>query len=608
MKRVLSVLLVLCLLIGAVPVFASAAEASGTLATGLTWSFQNGTLTISGNGPMPDFEGSSHYEGVDAWGVPWNEQDLNFSAKSLVIEEGVTHIGNYAFTFMTLDPANIKIASSVTSIGNGSFAGCMFSDSLVLPNTIKSLGGSAFSHVVAPSITIPDGIKELPGSLFSNSFGLEKVYIPATITHVKYNTFFDEVRDVYFAGTKAQWNQIQTLDYDGNPSSDDFKKFIPGVVVHCSDGSITMPTLIGEGDTWGGDTYGAIHWSVYDDGTLEFIGTQELPDYGNGLCPDGPWSNIYPEWSGMENHGMSAPEYPVGVDYRPQIKRAIIGEGITSIGHETFAKCFSLESAVLPTSLKSIAVAAFASDYFAEDMVVKDIYYNGTKEQWEKIRIYNANYVGFEDRYEVPDPPTINELFKGVRIHFKNGGSDIPSTPSFTDVPANQYYAKPVAWAVAQGITNGKGGATTFKPGDNCTRAEIVTFLWRAMGKEQAGSEANFTDMPSIGDFRKAISWAVENGVTRGKGGSKTFMPNDTCTRAEAVTFIWRAMDKPEAAATNKFADMPSTADFQKAISWAVENGITTGKGRNEKGEPLFQPNGTCSRGEIVTFLYRIWN
>jgi len=172
-------------------------------------------------------------------------------------------------------------------------------------------------------------------------------------------------------------------------------------------------------------------------------------------------------------------------------------------------------------------------------------------------------------------------------------------------VPAGEYYTSSVTWAVARGITNGKGSVTTFKPADSCTRAEIVTMLWRAQGKPTAKKEASFPDMPTnVPDFVKAINWAVGEKVTLGKGvdkdGNIMFVPNGRCTRAEAVTFLWRAMGKPDAPATRRFTDMPSNSDFVKAINWAVDQGVTTGM-----TPTTFSPDRTCSRAEIATFLYR---
>ena len=146
-------------------------------------------------------------------------------------------------------------------------------------------------------------------------------------------------------------------------------------------------------------------------------------------------------------------------------------------------------------------------------------------------------------------------------------------------------------------ITAGTGGGK-FSPDKTCTRDQIVTFLYRSKNSPAVTITSQFTDMPKNQEFQKAISWAVENSITVGDGKGH-FLPAKGCTRAEAMTFIWRAAGKPEPQAVAGFTDMPSNSDFQKAISWASENGITSGVGGNRFGS-----NRTCTRGQIVTFLY----
>lgn len=176
---------------------------------------------------------------------------------------------------------------------------------------------------------------------------------------------------------------------------------------------------------------------------------------------------------------------------------------------------------------------------------------------------------------------------------------DIPENP-FTDVPAGVYYYDPILWAYSNGITTGTT-ATTFEPEQECTRGQIVTFLWRAAGSPEPISANNpFVDVTEAHYFYKAVLWAVEQGITTGTT-STTFSPEDACTRAQVVTFMYRAAGKPTVGSTdNPFTDVPANQYFYDAVLWAVENGITTGVSATE-----FAPNDTCTRGQIVTFLYR---
>ena len=173
------------------------------------------------------------------------------------------------------------------------------------------------------------------------------------------------------------------------------------------------------------------------------------------------------------------------------------------------------------------------------------------------------------------------------------------ATNPFTDVKKSDYYYDAVIWAVENGITSGTS-ATKFSPNATCTRGQVVTFLWRAAGQPEPSTKVNpFSDVKSSDYFYKAVLWAVEKGITSGTGNGK-FSPNAACTRAQVATFLWRAEGEPDASGTNPFSDVKSSDYFYKAVLWAVEEGITAGTSATK-----FSPNAACTRGQIVTFLYR---
>ena len=173
------------------------------------------------------------------------------------------------------------------------------------------------------------------------------------------------------------------------------------------------------------------------------------------------------------------------------------------------------------------------------------------------------------------------------------------TTSSFTDVPAGAYYADAVKWAVAEGITSGTS-PTTFSPNNGCTRAQMVTFLWRAAGCPEPESDYEpFRDVPKDAYYRKAVLWAAGEGITSGTSPT-TFSPNATVTRAQTVTFLWRWEGEPEADQRSGFRDVPTGQYYSEAVSWAVEAGITNGTGTT-----TFSPGQTCTRAQIVTFLWR---
>ena len=182
-------------------------------------------------------------------------------------------------------------------------------------------------------------------------------------------------------------------------------------------------------------------------------------------------------------------------------------------------------------------------------------------------------------------------------IFMKANGN--PQTGVFVDVATGSYYEDAVDWAVENGITKGTDD-THFSPDGICTRAQAVTFLWRAAGSPEPETRAMpFNDVPVGSYYYDAVLWAVENGITKGTSDT-TFSPNMTCTRAQIVAFLWRSEKSPAAGTANPFADVKSTAYYADAVLWAVKENITKGT-----TSTTFSPNADCTRAQIVTFLWR---
>ena len=173
--------------------------------------------------------------------------------------------------------------------------------------------------------------------------------------------------------------------------------------------------------------------------------------------------------------------------------------------------------------------------------------------------------------------------------------SDEQIVGNFTDVKADAWYAEAVKWAVEKGITTGTS-ETTFSPSDTCTRAQILTFLWRAVGSPKSGAANPFTDVKADDYYYDAAVWASEKGMATGS----LFEGNTPCTRASTVIYLWQNAGSPDTAVSGEFADVPADAAYAKAVSWAVRNGVTSGT-----SETTFSPDDTCTRGQIVTFLNR---
>ena len=169
----------------------------------------------------------------------------------------------------------------------------------------------------------------------------------------------------------------------------------------------------------------------------------------------------------------------------------------------------------------------------------------------------------------------------------------------FYDVPNDAFFYEAVKWAVKSGVTN-RLSDTMFGPYESCTRAQIVTFLWRAAGSPEPKTASSFSDVPASAYYAKAVEWAIENGITNGMTET-TFAPNATCTRGQSVTFLHRALKGTASGSTN-FTDVKSDTFYADAINWAVANNVTNGTSNT-----MFSPNADCTRAEIVTFLYRAY-
>lgn len=217
------------------------------------------------------------------------------------------------------------------------------------------------------------------------------------------------------------------------------------------------------------------------------------------------------------------------------------------------------------------------------------------KETWSGNFSWNLNSSGLTDPDGYADMSAaeiLADLFGDAETQ--------PSQKGFNDVKPGDYFYDAVNWAVEKGITTGTS-ATTFSPNASCTRAQIVTFLWRASGSPEPKTASNsFTDVAANAYYRKAVLWAVENGITTGTSAT-TFSPGAPCTRAQGVTFLWRANGSKAASAAASFTDVASDAYYAPAVAWAAEQNVTGGVGNG-----LFSPDTTCTRAQNVSMLYRL--
>ncbi len=279
------------------------------------------------------------------------------------------------------------------------------------------------------------------------------------------------------------------------------------------------------------------------------------------------------------------------------LETVVFNDGTEKIGSQAFRNNASLKTIHLPASFKGINITSSSlsgHSFYACDSIC-DIYFAGSPSQWDKLEL---------------DADTLSR-FEKAKIHFGAEDTDPDPDPDpdpkpkpednpFTDVAEQDFFFAPVQWAVSKGVTNGLS-ATSFGPKADCTRAQVVTFLWRAAGEPAPESNENpFTDISEGQYYYDAVLWAVEQGITTGLSAT-TFGPNAACNRAQVVTFLWRAAGKPvPRSGDNPFGDVIIGQYYYDAVLWAVENEITTGLSATS-----FGPGSVCNRSQIVTFLYR---
>lgn len=558
-----------------VPAFA--ATTSGSCGTSVRWSYNNNTLTIQGTGKMAD------YAPVFAVDVPW--VDYLEQIRTVDIGNGVTAIGDYAFSDC-INLTSVTIPSSVTAIGTGAFSICESLTSVSIPSSVTTLGDAVFSCCTSlTDINVASGnssYSSVDGVLFNANQTLLHTY-PAGKSSASYSIPASVTR----IGDDAFYNCISLASVT-IPSS--VKSIGDSAFAWCTGlTSVTIPNGVTAIEPW------------------TFLRCSSLTGVS---IPNSVTSIGENAFSCCENlTSMTIPSSVAVIGEKAfyectRLSNVTIPNSVKSFGMSTFQGCSSLTSVTIPNGVKSITMGLFSSCSSLTSVTIpdsvtgigimafnrcdslKDIYYGGSESQWGQIAISrNGNSltnVAIHYNSTMPITPAVPDTPR------------TPDTPStFTDVAPSDYFAAPVAWAVGKEITTGTGN-NKFSPDQDCTNAQILTFIWRAYGKPEPTIGNPFTN--SIPDgYKKAAIWAYEKGMVSGT----TFDTDKPCTRAMAATYLWQAAGSP-AAPTTSFMDVPADAAYAQAVAWAVEQKITTGTSAT-----TFSPDDVCSRGQIVTFLHR---
>lgn len=500
---------------------------TGTCGDALLWSFNTGSsvLKITGCGEMTDWIWSED--------VPWH----NFREQILTIElpDELESIGSHAF-YGCSALTSLTIPGSVTSIGWNPFydcdsltafevaesnpaysndaAGvlfdkskttvvycpCAFAGQYEIPNSVTAIGAYAFSP--CPRLTdviIPDSVQQIGDYAFYRCPSMTSVTIPKSVTIIEIGAFGVLWDAEHFSEHLAEGFIIYGYAFST-------------AQIYAENAGITFVAL-DEDTCISGHTPGA---------------AVRLNEVATTCTNPGSYDEV--------------------------IYCTVCGQEISRVTNE---------------------IAALGHDWDNGIVTVEPT------ESTDGIRTFTCTRCGETKTDSIP------------KLDPTSGGNP------FTDVAEGTYYTDAVLWAVQNGITSGTS-ATTFSPNAGCTRAQVVTFLWRAAGSPEPTSTNNpFTDVTG-GYYYKAVLWAVENNITSGTSAT-TFSPNSTCTRAQIVTFLWRFEGSPAPKTMNNpFTDVKAGAYYEKAVLWASETGVTAGTSAT-----TFSPDATCTRAQVVTFLYR---
>ena len=663
MKRVIAFFLTLILVCVAIlpqmSFHAAAAETySGTCGaegdgSNLTWSLdtETGLLTIEGRGAMKNYVSNAFYNPA-----PWCGYRELITAVSL--PEGLTSIGDEAFSHC-IALTNVDFGNSVDSIGNRAFWTCSALTSVTIPDSVTSIGESAFEDCSAMSnLAIGNGVSSIDADAFSNCTGLNEIHInnltawceisfgdgfsnPLIYAHNLYLN--DELitdliipQGVTRIGNRVFWG-CRPLTNVVIPNS---VKWIGNVAFACCSGltNVTIPNSV---TSIGGSAFSGctglksitIPSSVTSIGGSAFSGCTGLKSI---TIPNSVTSVGNKAFSGIEKITVESTQ--IGYNWfknETALRELTIGPQVRTIEAEAFSGCAALAKVTMEEGVERICNRAFFGCTHLTSFTIpssvssigSDIFENCTylhELQLDVAEVSRANlaccYTQLSD-VTITDPECLIEYDANTLgvpgqtvIHGLEGSTaqlyadrfsyqfeiyDPKPKPAFTDVKETDWYYNAVLWAIENGITGGVD-ETHFAPKRDCTREQVVTFLWAANGSPEPESTVNpFQDVKNGKYYYKPVLWAVENGITGGMDATH-FGVGKTCDRSQVVMFLWAVAGRPEPETTeNPFQDVKIKDYFYKAVLWAVENGVTGGTTPTS-----FSPKTICTRAQVVTFLY----
>ncbi len=551
-KRILSLVFTLALCLSLFPIGTSAASSDFTIKDVYVEGKHFTNVLTAYNGPGGNViipEGVQYVGlgiGFDSAGEGGSVFEGRKDIISVSIPKSAYAIGGNAFADCT-GLTNLTIPDGVTQIANKAFAGCSGLTSLTIPGSVRTIGTGAFAGCTGlTSLTLCDGVGTIGGEAFQGCTGLTNVSFPGTAT----------IESLAFRGCTNLSNITvpATVRISGNPFDGTawWEKqgdwlILNGTLLayQGNNANIVIPNNV---TCIGGGWY---------QGLGEDVSSITIPHNVTTINDNAFW----------HINGITSITIPDSVTYIGDRAFADTGlitvkipDSVTSIGYAAFDECSDLTGIIIPSSVSTIERGAF--------------------DRCPKLTIHGSTG-SYAEAYA-----------KEYSIPFVSDLAPVSTVGGFIDVQEGAYFAEPVLWAVNEKITAGTA-VNTFSPNKVCTKAEILTFLWRSQGEPEPTIDPPYSGLSPNDYYYKAALWACETGlVTSGDFGRP-------CSRSFAVMYLWKLAGSPSAIPSN-FTDAPKDAEYAQAVAWAVEQGITQGTSAT-----TFSPDTTCTRGQIVTFLYR---
>lgn len=524
-----------CLMLSAGVREVSAETLKGSCGIGVNWQYdtETKTMVVTGNGEMKDWD--------NVYDIPWRE--YQYKMETVIIGNGVTNVGDYSFENYT-KLKSITLPEGLTRIGDHAFAGSIM-EYVDIPDTVEEIDNNAFYGCEELLVVdMPKNLKRIGDFAFANCKKVTSFYLADGVTTIGENAFryCESLESIVLPPS------VETL----GEGAFSFAFGLKSVVL-----SDAIPAILDS--------------TFYECAQLVSVniptGTKTIGGFAFGGCE--------------------------------KLRGVILPEGLTSIGNYAF-QLSGIRQLVVPSTVIQLGQGCFyGCDYLARIAFLNP----DTTAKYDSATSFGK--AGVTTIYGYKDSVAFDYAYDhGFAFEYlteENLWKDMQGIlNAFEDVEDSQFFYDSVLWAVQNGITTGYT-ETVFAPFDVCTRGQMVTFLWRTAGKPSATiTDCTFQDVDASAFYYDAMLWAVENGITTGYN-PETFAPHDICTRAQVVTFLWRANGKEmPGEVKHDFYDVTVGDFYYDAMLWALENKITTGKSVIK-----FAPHDSCSRAEVVTFLQR---